>query len=854
MKTPKIYAKKLFCNMHILCAFVFLSFCQVLKADEPLIVHDIDKGIVSIRSGEGLLLFRIKYNDGCFFDWVEVRGRQVIDPEKGVFSAFKIDGQWYSTRDKNILPRVTVNGDTLSVDNLRYGSKNYFVEESWKLITFQDAIEWHIQRRTKGVGVLEDAANAEWVFPDMQMWTGAILDNGGVAWNRLLEGKNMTYGSHTGKVLFWNKTNDHCLEIDPTEFGDQHIATRFTHNSDDTHSFVHTLSDSVLETRVNLSRFLPDSQALWKPFRINNETKRVTYRISTPSYKSRFDLGEFKGVDEDVIREILNTITRYGVIDSKHCGANGWRTGYICLHEQWYAQMAMAIQDESYTRNVSATYDHFRDHAVLSDGRVLARFKDNDHDAMDGTYTEKGFYEAEWGYLLDSQPDYVMVVAEQFHNTGDLNWVRGQKETCEAALEYLLKRDSDGDGLLEMINQSHEDKQGSDWIDIVWAAHENALVNAEMYGAMILWAEVEDILGDQFRADRYRNAAAKLKESFNKDINDGGFWNPEEKWYVYWRDIDESVHGDNLVIPVNFSAIGYGLCDDEVRRSELLDVLEAAMLGEDLFSWPLCIYSYEKEEVRVPHNYPFPKYENGDIFLSWVELGTRSYAEYDPAIAMKYIGNIIEQYNKDNLAHQRYARISQSGLGSDILAGNGMVAVGLYRNIFGIQPQYNRLYLEPHLTEALNNTMVRYNLRGTDYRIVLKTDQYQILANNFTINASRAFGMNANNTRLEYYEGKSSTPRLSFERAVMSDLHVGIFKESDDGLPVWTLQSEKPLILTQIVYGLASGVKYCLHVGSEVLEEKVADAKGSVSFPLNLAPGLEKHIRLVAVGLDKRQE
>ena len=846
--------KALFYNKLILCAFVFLLFCPVLAAGEPLVSEDEDKGVVSIRSGDDRLMFSLKYADGCYFNSIKVVGKQVINPEKGVSSAIKLDGQWFSTRDKSFLPRVIVNGDTVFVDNIRYGNKDYFVEESWLLIALQDAIEWRIQRRTEGDGMIEDAANAEWVFSDMQTWTGAILDNGGVAWNRLLEDKNMTVGSHTGKVLFWNGNNDRCLQIDPTGIGNQHIATRFSHNSDDTHSFVHTLSDSVLETRLNLSRFLPDSKVLWKPFRICNDTKEITYRISAPTYENRFDLGEFKGVDEDAVREILNTITRYGVIDSKLCGANGWRTGYICLHEQWYAQMAMAIQDENYTNNLSATYDHFRDYAVQSDGRVLARFKDNDHDEMEGTYTEHGFYEAEWGYLLDSQPDYVMVVAEQFHNTGDVTWVRGQKETCEAALEYMLKRDSDGDGLLEMINQSHEDKQGSDWIDIVWAAHENALVNAEMYGAMILWAEVEDILGDHHMANRYRQAAAKLKDSFNKDIKDGGFWNPEKKWYVYWRDKDGSVHGNNLVIPVNFSAIGYELCDDEVRRAELLDGLEATMNEEDLFSWPLCIYPYEKEEVRVPHNYPFPKYENGDIFLSWVELGTRSYSKHNPDIALKYIGNIIEQYKKDGLAHQRYARVSQSGLGSDILAGNGMAIMGLYRNIFGIQPQYNRLYLEPHLTDVLNNTLVQYNLRGTNYRIDLTADNYQISANNLTISSSRALGIDADATQLKYFEGKSSTPRLSFETAEKNELQVCIIETAKYALPVWTVQSEKPISLTQTVYGLEAGVKYHVLQESKVIGEEVANANGSFSFSMNLTDGIKKHITVMAVGQDDLKE
>ena len=59
-------AKKLFCNMHLLCAFVFLSFCQVLEAAEPLIMHDKDKGIVSISSGEGRLIISLKYKYGCY--------------------------------------------------------------------------------------------------------------------------------------------------------------------------------------------------------------------------------------------------------------------------------------------------------------------------------------------------------------------------------------------------------------------------------------------------------------------------------------------------------------------------------------------------------------------------------------------------------------------------------------------------------------------------------------------------------------------------------------------------------------------------------------------------------------------
>ena len=41
---------------------------------------------------------------------------------------------------------------------------------------------------------------------------------------------------------------------------------------------------------------------------------------------------------------------------------------------------------------------------------------------------------------------------------------------------------------------------------------------------------------------------------------------------------------------------------------------------ENLFFWPLNLFPYAASEGAAS-NYPFPKYENGDIFLPWGELG-----------------------------------------------------------------------------------------------------------------------------------------------------------------------------------------------------------------------------------------
>ena len=824
-----------------LFAIVFLVLQGGTILAEPFLRHNQSERTVYIQSGDTHLGLRINYSKGCYIDRFMIRNTQVIDTDNGISSAVKIDSHWHLSKDESNAASITVKGNSVIVEDISYGPETFKINESWTFTATSDAIDWHIQRTIPSDRMVDAAANSHWEFADIETWTGAILDNGAVAWSKLLPENFATFGNHAAKALFWNHSNGLCFEVNPIELNGRHMASRFTHSPKGTLVFAQALTDDPVKTRVNLSRFLI-GDSIWKPFTLHRGPQSMTYRLSVSQLETRFDLGDFKGINEDSVREILNTIARYGVIDSKLCGANGWRTGYICLHEQWFAQLAMAIQDENYTRNVSETYDHFRDHAVQEDGRVLARFKDNSVDAMRGTYTEEGFYEAQWGYLLDSQPDYVMVVAEQFHNTGDLAWLQGQKKTCEAALDYMLKRDSDGDGLLEMVNSLHSDQQGSDWIDIIWAAHENALVNAEMYGAMILWAEIEEILGDHKHAARYREAAAKLKNSFNKDIEDGGFWNSKRKWYIYWRDKDDSLHGDNLVIPVQFTAIGYGVCDDESRRSEILSTLEAAMQKENLFSWPLSVYPYNREEGGGG-NFPFPNYENGDIFLPWAELGTRSYAHYNAEIALKYIKNIIRQYEKDGLAFQRYARVSQGGLGDDILGGNSMAIVGLYRNIYGIQPQYNRLYLEPHLPAELDGTTLRYKMRNMEYEIRLNTTQYTVTRNRFSLSSHNPFGVDIGSDRLEYFQAKSRKPSLRVERKNAYPLRIHI-TDFDHDTSAWSIHCQKSMTVLHTVFNLTPGKTYRVNINSEATEDRTADRQGRLLIPMTVDSGQEIRINV----------
>jgi hypothetical protein len=434
---------------------------------------------------------------------------------------------------------------------------------------------------------------------------------------------------------------------------------------------------------------------------------------------------------------------------------------------------------------------------------------------------------------MDTQPCWVINVVDLFDAAGDREWLRRQKSACELVLDYLLRRDSDDNGLVEMMTSSHKQAKGSDWIDVVWASHENALVNAQMYWAMTRWAGLETLLGDPEKSRKYTDAAGKLKRQFNKTTEEGGFWDAQRQCYAYWRDKDGSIHGANLVVPVNFSAIGYGLCDQSSRRSAILDRMETLMKQENLFFWPLSFTSYAKEEGHPQVNWPFPAYENGDIFLAWGELGTRAYASYDSGLALKYVKNVLTQYGKDGLAFQRYLRTTQTGAGDDILANNCSVVIGLYRNIYGIQPKFNRLYLEPHLTPELNGTKLNYRLRGKLWRVELAVDHFAASVDDLALQARKPFGVNLGDRTLEYFSGANPASALTVHADAPGPVEVSILSWPDDpsGLRQWSVTRAPSELKTKfVVSGLAPGSLYRLYSDGALITSERCDASGRLEF------------------------
>lgn len=815
-----------FCRLGTIILFLFIGeFCNAGD-----IVINNNSSIKVITFGNARIMITLDYNGKCNISGLNVNGQSVISGPAGIFSSIRTATSTYSTLNLTAVPIINTGKNSVSIRNIKYGSDEDQVIENWNFIITDNDIRFDIERTFPKPLSIEEAAFPSFNFDNIKTWDGAFLGYGGLAWFYLFNQKLCTYGVHTDCSTFWNGTTGNALKVSASAKGKK-VAMKYSRSNEDKLIYNISVSDSELTSRYESekrSRFIRGKTDVWDTYTVPAGRYVQTVSLSYINYNEAYNRGKFVGENGKQVTSLLNTIARIGVIDERHFGANSWHTPYgpICLHEQYIAQFAIGINDDSYTQGYKQCLDFYRDNAVQPDGRVLARWAYLNEDAMPGTVTNKGFYEAQWGYLMDSNPDFVANVAELYNLTGDKTWVSGHKRGCEKALDYMLRRDSNGNHLVEMMTDSHSEKRGSDWIDIIWASFENAFVNAKLYHALTLWADVENQLGDPERANYYSTFAEELKISFNKTTDNGGFWSSKNKWYIHWLDKDKSAHGDNLVVPVNLMAIVYGLCDDTVRRNAILDKIEEQTHRENLFFWPICLYPYAAGEGN-DWQFPFPSYENGDIFLSWGSIGVEAYAEYKPDLALKYVDNVLSQYEKDGLAFQRYGRINQDGLGDDILSGNSLALVGLYKAIYGINPLYNRLYLNPHIPAKLSGTELIYNFRQNKVKIGLAPNSYSISDNQFKISSKRDFGFYSDKKELVYFKEKNDSYSLRAQTA--ENISIEIIKwETDEYNWIQSSKNELGKILYSINVS-ATDNSYTIYDGDTIIKSK-SDKNGVLKF------------------------
>ncbi len=798
-------------------------------------------GYISIRESRqqisisnDKLALTLDYDHRASISLLVVNAQKVVYSPDGIFTSVNAGGATYSSLHLASSPVVVKAGNRVILDGIRYGDDKVTISEKWTFTRTIQTIKWDIERSVSGPLQVEASAAPVFNFYDMDTWEGAYQGYGGLAWFYLFNEKLCTYGVHTRSSRFWNSKTGNGLAVTVDAPGKK-VAMKYSRSNDNRLAYAITVSDKEMLPRwdsgTNRRRFIRKRTDVWGPFTIAPGKTTQSITLGYFDFNQQYGRGRFAGLDGAQVSAVLNTIARIGVIDSLHFGGNSWHTPYgpICLHEQYIAQLGLAINDPAYLKGYQSCLDFYRDHAIKPDGRVYPRWAYTNEDMMPGQVNDDGFYEAQWGFLLDSNPDFVSNVADLYDLTGDSSWVSTYRPSCEKALDWILKRDSNGNGLVEMMTDNEGQKRGSDWIDIIWASYENAFVNAKLYYALTRWAGIERQLHNSLKAGYYENAATRLKTSFNKPVSEGGFWDGNNNCYVHWLDKDKTPHGRNRVTPVNFMAIAYGICDDSVRSKLILDHIETQMQQERLFFWPLAMTSYAPGEGKE-WQFPFPAYENGDLFLSWGSIAVKAYAGYNPGLAVKYVKNVLNQYSKDGLAFQRYGRIKQDGLGDDILSGNSLTIAGLYQSIYGINPLYNRLYLEPHITPELYGTALNYNFRNERLTINLDSTGYAVSNKQFKVVSNKRFGFNATKNQLSYFDGNNTDAGLEVSSEKALTLSINNWQPGNmDWVQTVGALSSTPLIY--IVHGLKPGAAYQFSVDGKPVKTMQSNAKGELVIP-----------------------
>lgn len=203
---------------------------------------------------------------------------------------------------------------------------------------------------------------------------------------------------------------------------------------------------------------------------------------------------------------------------------------------------------------------------------------------------------------LDINAYFLLRLERYWRHWRDDRLVREIWPDAARALEWLICRDTDGDGLVEQ--QSY----WADWKDVPGVEGRLHAPHFEFawLAALLAGQTLATVVGDSEAAIRYGDMAASAAARLHSDLADGGLWNGE--FYTSrWKDGRKDRHGqqDQLIGSV------FGLIEPDRLRS-IYRALEGAMAP-----WGI----RETYPYRQPFNNEPGDYHNGGVwpFLSFMD-------------------------------------------------------------------------------------------------------------------------------------------------------------------------------------------------------------------------------------------
>ena len=252
----------------------------------------------------------------------------------------------------------------------------------------------------------------------------------------------------------------------------------------------------------------------------------------------------------------------------------------------------------------------------------------------------------------------------------------------------------------------------------------NALLTVEYYEALVKLAALEkEVYKDADQAAVYLARAEKIKETFNKDKDQGGCFVPEMNAFYYG-----SANYNVSYLPVQATAIRTGIVSEEraeqlTRQIERIQsnfnmgfhVMNVRDLTDD--TKPASQGSAMPTEMMVGENGGWYGAPDAEWYSAFVHIGDRGMIPY-------YINESMKKFEQTGFTGATtYKRDGVSPADDgwwECMPNMALPIWGLYTYGYGFQSSVEGLNIAPFISEGMVGSRVEYRWRSTDFEVTYR--------------------------------------------------------------------------------------------------------------------------------------
>ncbi len=316
-------------------------------------------------------------------------------------------------------------------------------------------------------------------------------------------------------------------------------------------------------------------------------------------------------------------------------------------------------------------------------------------------------------YNLDNIICWAKMAMEYYLATADHEWFESKLPTIETTINYILEhfRSKFNDKLIEIGIEG-------DWTECTNWELDNANVNVNMIEALRLLIEsIKPSNKQSSELQRYQSIRTQMIEEFNKDISMGGFWHPENHYFIHGNDgTGKIIHGDKYFeSTANYFALLWNIANEQNKKA-LWDYINSVSTKLE-FPYPVLTNLHPRTGARR-QNYGFTV-TNGDV---WMVLGAHAAAARMQAgfldIGSKMYRAILEYEKREGVLHNCiYFMNKVNDTWDPEIANYGALYVPFVFGILGAQPNAEGLELNIKRYMNIERLDTYLYFRGSEIRI-----------------------------------------------------------------------------------------------------------------------------------------